>query len=57
VELAVNHRVKTAVVHIADIFIKASGFGDNGDCFVSQIQQTAWDVLKLSEQQLTELVE
>jgi len=57
VELAVNHRVKTAVVHVADVFIKASGFGDSGDCFVPQIQQTAWDVLKLTEQQLTELVE
>ncbi len=57
VELAVNHRVKTAVVHVADVFIKASGFGDSGDSFVPQIQQTAWDVLKLTEQQLTELVE
>lgn len=57
VELAVNHRVKTAVVHVADVFIKASGFGDSGDSFVPQIHQTAWDVLKLTEQQLTELVE
>ncbi|NVN90640.1 MAG: HDOD domain-containing protein [Desulfuromonadales bacterium] len=57
VDLAVNHRVKTAVVHVADVLIKASGFGDSGDGFVPQIQQTAWDVLKLSEQQLIEIVE
>jgi putative nucleotidyltransferase with HDIG domain len=57
VDLAANHRVKTAVVHVADVFIKASGFGDSGDCFVPQIQQAAWDVLKLTEQQMTELVE
>jgi hypothetical protein len=57
VDLAVNHKVKTAVVHIADVLIKASGFGDSGDSFVPQIQQTAWDVLKLSEHLLSEFVE
>jgi len=57
VDLAVNHKVKTAVVHIADVLIKASGFGDGGDNFVPQIQQTAWDVLKLTEHLLAELVE
>ena len=57
VDLAVNHKVKTAVVHIADVLIKASGFGDSGDSFVPQIQHTAWDVLKLSEHLLSEFVE
>lgn len=52
-----NHRIKTAVVHIADVLIKASGFGNSGDCYVPQIQKVAWDVLKLNDQILTEIVE
>ncbi|MDD2733252.1 MAG: HDOD domain-containing protein [Desulfuromonadaceae bacterium] len=52
-----NHRIKTAVVHIADALIKASGFGNSGDSFVPKIQGIAWDTLKLNEQLLTELVD
>lgn len=52
-----NHRVKTAVVHIADVLIKASGFGNSGDSFVPPIQKIAWDTLKLNEQLLAELVD
>jgi hypothetical protein len=52
-----NHRIKTAVVHIADILIKASGFGNSGDSFVPEIQKIAWDTLKLNEQMLAELVD
>ncbi len=52
-----NHRIKTAVVHIADVLIKASGFGNSGDCFVPSIQKIAWDALKLNEQLLAELVD
>jgi putative nucleotidyltransferase with HDIG domain len=54
---AVDHRVKTAVVHVADVLIKASGFGDGGDSLVPQIQPEAWAVLGLTEQQLVELVD
>jgi putative nucleotidyltransferase with HDIG domain len=52
-----NHRIKTAVVHIADTLIKASGFGNSGDNFVPPIQQIAWDTLKLNEQLIAELVD
>lgn len=52
-----NHRIKTSVVHMADVLIKASGFGDSGDNYVPQIQQAAWDALKLNEQIIAELVE
>jgi len=52
-----NHRIKTAVVHIADVLIKASGFGNSGDCYVPQIQKVAWDVLKLNDHILAEVVE
>ena len=51
-----NHRIKTAVVHIADVLIKASGFGNIGDNFVPPIQKAAWETLKLNEQLLEEMV-
>jgi putative nucleotidyltransferase with HDIG domain len=57
VEASVNHRIKTSVVHMADVLIKASGFGDSGDSYVPLIQQAAWDALKLNEQIIAELVE
>lgn len=52
-----NHLVKTSVVHIADVLIKASGFGDSGDNFVPPIQEIAWETLELNEQLLSELVD
>lgn len=57
VATSVTHRIKTAVVHIADILIKASGFGNSGDNFVPPIQKIAWDTLKLSEPLLAEIVD
>ena len=57
VALSENHRIKTSVVHIADVLIKASGFGNSGDDYVPQIQMLAWETLKLNDQLLTELVE
>lgn len=52
-----NHRIKTAVVHVADVLIKASGFGNSGDSFVPPLQSVAWDTLGLNEQLLAELVD
>ncbi|MDD2897988.1 MAG: HDOD domain-containing protein [Desulfuromonadaceae bacterium] len=54
---SVNHRIKTAAVHMADVLVKASGFGNSGDCLVPPIQEIAWDTLKLNEHLLTELVD
>jgi len=51
-----SHRIKTSVVHIADVLIKACGFGNSGDCYVPRIQQVAWDTLNLNEQILSEVV-
>jgi putative nucleotidyltransferase with HDIG domain len=56
VKASENHRIKTAVVHMADVLIKASDFGNSGDSYVPQIQQVAWDALKLNEQIVAELV-
>lgn len=57
VALSENHRIKTSVVHLADILIKASGFGNSGDIYVPAIQKIAWDTLKLNDQLLAEIVE
>lgn len=54
---SVNHRIKTAVVHIADILISASGFSNSGESFVPPMQRIAWDTLKLNEQLLAEIVD
>ncbi len=51
-----NHHIKTAVVHIADVLICASGFGNSGESFVPPIQKIAWDTLNLNEQLLAELI-
>jgi putative nucleotidyltransferase with HDIG domain len=50
------HQVKTAVVHLADVLVKASGFGNSGDPFVPLLQDAAWERLGLNEQLLTEIV-
>ena len=57
VALSETHRIKTAVVHIADALIKASGFGNSGDSLVPPIQEIAWETLRLNEQLLAELVD
>ena len=51
------HQVKTAVVHFADVLIKASGFGCGGDQFVPVIQPAAWNKLGMTEPLLEEIVE
>lgn len=57
VSLSTTHRIKTSAVHIADVLVKASGFGNSGDPFVPPIQKCAWEALNLSERIMTELVD
>ena len=57
VTLSVNHRIKVSVVQVADVLIKASGFGDSGDSYVPRIQQEAWDALCMTELLLAEIIE
>ncbi|KAF0217896.1 MAG: signal transduction [Geobacteraceae bacterium] len=56
VERAVNHQIKTAVVHLADVLIKASGFGFSGDDSVPPINPIAWQKLGINDSLLTEIV-
>jgi len=51
------HQTKTAVVHLADVLIKASGFGLSGDEYVPQIHPMAWQKLEMNERLLDEIVE
>jgi len=44
-------------VHLADVLVKASGFGFSGDDFVPHIQPVAWKKLGLDETLLKEIVE
>jgi putative nucleotidyltransferase with HDIG domain len=57
VEKSVIHQTKTSVVHVADVFIKASGFGFSGDNIVPRIQPIAWNKLGFSEQLLESIIE
>lgn len=54
---AQTHQVKTAVVHLADVLVKASGFGFSGDEYVPRIQPVAWERLGLTEEGLAAIVE
>jgi hypothetical protein len=51
------HSAKTAVVHIADVLVKASGFGFSGDDLVPRIQPAAWKSLGLQESDLEPMIE
>jgi putative nucleotidyltransferase with HDIG domain len=56
VEKSGTHLVKTSVVHIADVLVKANGFGFSGDDFVPRIQAVAWKKLKLNEGLIEEII-
>ncbi len=57
VAAATSQHSKAAVVHFADILVKASGFGFSGDDFVPRIQPVAWEKLCMTETILAEIVE
>lgn len=57
VHKSTTHQTKTAVVHLADVLIKASGFGFSGDDFVPRIQPAAWKKLEMTEGLLEEIVD
>ncbi|CAH2032057.1 HDOD domain-containing protein [Trichlorobacter ammonificans] len=51
-----DHRIKTSVVHLADVLVKAAGFGHSGDQYIPAIQPLAWETLRLNEKLLEEIV-
>lgn len=53
--LSKSFTVQTAVVHLADILVRAKGFGFAGDYVIPLINPTAWQTLALTEQELKEI--
>ena len=54
--LAKEARIQTAIVHLADILIRAKNFGFGGDPWVPEINKEAWSLLGFSIQELEEVV-
>jgi len=55
--LAKNAPEETAIVHLADVLVRARGFGFAGDRFMPSLNQAAWKFLGLSEQHLREILQ
>ncbi|MEI7637406.1 MAG: HDOD domain-containing protein [Syntrophus sp. (in: bacteria)] len=47
--LAKNAQMETAIVHMADLLVRARGFGFAGGIFVPEVNTIAYELLKLSE--------
>ncbi|MDE3226832.1 MAG: HDOD domain-containing protein [Nitrospirota bacterium] len=52
--LARDAETQTAIVHVADVLVKAMGCGDSGDDLVPPLNQKAWTLMKLDEAGLDE---
>lgn len=48
--------IPTAIVHVANSFVKANGFGFGGDDLVPAIHHGVWDKLNISDDLLEEIV-
>jgi len=48
--------VQSAIVHLADILVRAKGFGYAGDNFVPALNTGAWQILNISEAELAGIV-
>lgn len=55
-QAAKSFPVETAIVHLADILIKARGLGFSGDHTVPIVNEAAFDRLELSEQDILEIL-
>jgi len=47
---------QTAIVHLANVLVRARGFGFGGDNLVPQIDMKAWEVLRISDTILEEII-
>jgi len=46
----------TAIVHFADILVRARGFGFAGDRYLMPVNPKAWELLSLSESDIKEIL-
>lgn len=55
--LSKGFSIQTAVVHLADVLVRAKGFGFAGDYIIPTINPTAWQTVGLTEQELKEVLQ
>lgn len=48
---------RASIVHLADLLVRASGFGFAGDLFVPQLDKRAWEILQLDLAAIDEVIE
>jgi putative nucleotidyltransferase with HDIG domain len=54
--LAKNAPLETAIVHMADLLVRARGFGFAGERFVPEVNTIAYELLKLSENDIKDVL-
>jgi putative nucleotidyltransferase with HDIG domain len=54
--LAKNAPLETAIVHMADILVRARGFGFAGENFVPEVNPVAFELLSLSEADIRDIL-
>lgn len=54
--LSKNAPVETAIVHMADILVRARGFGFAGEIFVPEVNPAAFELLNLSEEDIKDVL-
>ena len=54
--LSKHYGVHTAIVHFSDILIRGRGFGFGGDKLVPSVNDTAWQLLDLSDADIREIL-
>ena len=53
--LTKNTPLESSIVHLADILVRARGYGFPGDNLVMPVEAAAWDILGLNEADLVEI--
>jgi putative nucleotidyltransferase with HDIG domain len=54
--LAKNAPLETAIVHMADLLVRARGFGFAGENYVPEVNPVAYELLKLSGQDIKDIL-
>lgn len=51
-----NYYISTAIVHFADILVRALDYGNSGDNKIPCIEEHVWNTFRLNEKKLTQLL-
>jgi len=54
--LSKNAPMETAIVHVADLLVRARGFGFAGEDFVPEVNPVAYELLQLSDQDIRDVL-